>query len=113
MRTKVRKLSSREELFKKPPNVEYFQFETLPEFFIVRNRRKGDRFVPFGKHKAVKLKEILIKEGVPRFMRDRLPLLTLANQILWIAGLRRGNFYPVKDLNKEVVEVVYEQQRLD
>ncbi len=109
LRTRVRKLTSGEELFNKPPSVEFFQFEEPPPFFVVRNRRRGDRFVPFGRKRAVKLKEVLIKEGVPRFMRDRLPLLTLANQVLWIVGVRRGNFYPVRDLNKEVVEVVYEQ----
>ncbi len=110
MRVKIRKLTSWEEVKNKPQTVEFFQLEKPPEFFIVRNRRRGDRFVPFGRRRAVKLKEILIKEGVPRFMRDRLPLLTLANQILWIAGVRRGNFYPVEDINKPVVEVVYEQQ---
>ncbi len=109
LRSKVRKLSSERELFEKPENVEFFQFETLPEGFTVRNRRKGDRFVPFGRTKEVKLKDFLIKEKVPKPLRDKVPLLTLANQILWIVGIRRGNFYKVKDLNKEVVEVVYEQ----
>jgi len=89
--------------------VEYFQFESPPEGFIVRNRRKGDRFVPFGRKKEVKLKDFLIKEKIPFHLRDKIPLLTLANQILWIVGVRRGNFFAVKDLNKEVVEVVYEQ----
>ncbi len=109
LRSKVRKLSSERELFEKPENVEFFQFEILPEGFTVRNRRKGDRFVPFGRTKEVKLKDFLIKEKVPKPLRDKVPLLTLANQILWIVGIRRGNFYKVKDLNKEVVEVVYEQ----
>ena len=109
LRCRVVKLRSVEELINKPKNVEYFQFESPPEGFIVRNRRKGDRFVPFGRKKEVKLKDFLIKEKIPFHLRDKIPLLTLANQILWIVGVRRGNFFAVKDLNKEVVEVVYEQ----
>ena len=109
LRARVRKLRSFSELKKKPKNVEYFQFDKLPPYFIVRNRREGDRFVPFGRNKEVKLKDFLIKEKVPRYKRDAIGLLTLANKILWIVGLRRGNFFAVKDLNKEVVEVVYEQ----
>ena len=107
--SKIKKLRSREEVLKKPKNVEYFQFEALPDDFIVRNRREGDRFVPFGRSGAIKLKEFFIKEKIPRWKRWKIPLLTLANNILWIVGIRRSNFYPVKDLNKEVVEVTYEQ----
>jgi len=103
------KLPSMERLKNKPRNVEYFQFETPPQELIVRNRRKGDRFIPFGRSKPVKLKDFFIKEKVPKPLRDKWPLLvTLANEILWLVGLRRGNFYTVKDLNKEVLEVVYE-----
>ena len=108
-RAKVKRLQSWEELKNKPSNVEYFQFDTLPRYFVVRNRRKGDRFVPFGRKREVKLKDFLIKEKISRHRRDLIPLLTLANKILWIAEVRRGNFFAVKDLNKEVVEVVYEQ----
>ena len=75
----------------------------------MRNRREGDRFIPFGRTREVKLKDFLIKEKVPKHIRDTIPLLTLANKILWIVGIRRGNFFAVKDFNKEVVEVAYEQ----
>jgi tRNA(Ile)-lysidine synthase len=108
-KSRIRRLKGWEEVFNKPSSVEFFQFETPPEFFIVRNRRSGDRFIPFGRKRPVKLKEILIKEGVPRFMRDRVPLLTLANQILWIVGVKRGNFYRVTNPERDVVEVSYEQ----
>ncbi len=109
LRASLKRLRSWEEVKNKPPNVEYFQFEQPPEYFVVRNRREGDRFVPFGRRGEVKLKDFFIKEKIPRHRRDLIPLLTLANKILWIVGIRRGNFFAVNDLNKEVVEVVYEQ----
>lgn len=109
LKARVKKLSSEGQLFTKPSNMEFFQFESLPQYFFVRNRREGDRFVPFGRKGEVKLKEFLIKEKIPKHLRDTIPLLTLANKILWIVGVRRGNFFAVKDLNKEVVEVMYEQ----
>jgi len=109
VKARWKKLHSWEELKTKPKNVEYFQFEEPPKELIVRNRREGDRFVPFGRSKPVKLKDFFIKEKVPKPLRDKVPLITLANKILWIAGVRRSNFFTVKDLNKEVLEVVYEQ----
>jgi tRNA(Ile)-lysidine synthase len=53
----------------------------------VRNRRLGDRLRPLGSPGSRKLKEILIDRGVPRWQRDRLPLVCWAGEIAWIPGI--------------------------
>jgi tRNA(Ile)-lysidine synthase len=53
----------------------------------VRNRRAGDRLLPLGAPGSRKLKEILIDRGVPRWQRDRLPLLCWAGEIVWVPGV--------------------------
>ncbi len=55
--------------------------------WTVRNRRSGDRLRPLGSPGSRKLKEILIDRGVPRWQRDRLPLLCWAGEIAWVPGV--------------------------
>jgi tRNA(Ile)-lysidine synthase len=54
----------------------------------VRNRKPGDRFRPLGLPGEKKLKEIMIDDGVPRPLRDHLPVVCDREGIVWLAGLR-------------------------
>ena len=59
---------------------------------ILRTRKKGDRFFPFGMKKEKKLKDFFIDEKIPLGERDRIPILvTQTGKILWIVGYRRSN----------------------
>jgi tRNA(Ile)-lysidine synthase len=53
----------------------------------LRTRRPGDKFQPMGMDVPVRFKKFLINRGVPRFDRNRIPVLALGNQILWAPGL--------------------------
>jgi tRNA(Ile)-lysidine synthase len=70
----------------------------------IRRRRRGDRFDAFGAGER-RLKTFLIDAKVPRWERDRLPLVELDGRILWLAGLRRGAAAPVTAATREVVEL--------
>ena len=54
---------------------------------VVRSRLPGDRLQPLGGSGVRRLKEILVDRKVPRPLRDRLPLLCLGDQIIWVPGL--------------------------
>jgi len=71
--------------------------------FIIRNRKEGDRFLPFGKKTEKKLKDILIDLKIPRFMRDTIPILEFRNKILWVIGHKRSGYYPVSKKSKKVI----------
>lgn len=58
--------------------------ETLP--LTVRNRRQGDRFQPYGMRGTKKIKDFMIDAKVPRYERDRIPLLVCGDETLWIVG---------------------------
>ncbi len=53
----------------------------------LRTRKPGDRIHPFGMASSMRLKNYFINRGVPRFERDRTPLLTDGKNILWVAGV--------------------------
>ncbi|MEO1085811.1 MAG: tRNA lysidine(34) synthetase TilS, partial [Acidobacteriota bacterium] len=56
---------------------------------VIRNRRSGDRFLPPGRHREKRLKEVLIDLRIPRDERDRLPLVVIDDRIAWIPGVAR------------------------
>ena len=52
----------------------------------VRSRRPGDRLVTSAGTR--KLQDVLVDAGVPRLVRDLVPLVALDDRILWVAGVR-------------------------
>ncbi len=58
--------------------------EVIP--LTMRNRRKGDRFQPYGMQGTKKIKDFLIDAKVPQQARDNIPLLVCGDVILWIVG---------------------------
>lgn len=63
--------------------------------FIVRNRRRGDRFHPLGMPEEIKLKDFLINRKVPAEARDRLPLVVWNGEIVWVAGVEVSERFKV------------------
>ena len=82
-----------------------FDADALPPQLQVRARRRGDRFVPFGGPAERRLKSFLIDAGVPRWDRERVPLLEAAGDIIWVAGLRRGQAAPIRPETRRILEV--------
>ncbi|TNF71649.1 MAG: tRNA lysidine(34) synthetase TilS [Acidobacteria bacterium] len=65
------------------------------ERVMVRNRRPGDRIQPLGFPCSRRLKGLLMDRGVPRDMRDRLPLLLVDDRLAWIPGIAIDNAFQV------------------
>lgn len=77
----------------------------LPGPLGVRSRLPGDRFRPFGAPGAKRLKAFLIDAKIPRWRRDRLPLLVAGGEIAWVVGVRRGAIAPVTASTRRILEV--------
>ncbi|NPA52074.1 MAG: tRNA lysidine(34) synthetase TilS [Aquificae bacterium] len=80
----------------------------IPDFsndeeFIVRNRREGDRFLPFGKSTEKKLKDVMIELKIPKNMRESIPVLVFRDKILWIIGYKRSGYFPVNEKSAKLV----------
>jgi len=82
-----------------------FDADRLPGRLIVRARRAGDRFLPWGAPGERRLKTFLIDAGVPRWRRAGVPLVEAGGDIIWVAGMRRGRAAPVTDATQRILEV--------
>ncbi len=82
-----------------------FDADRLTGPLVVRSRRRGDRFWPFGEAHERRLKTLLIDAKVPRWERDRLPLVEAGGSIVWVGGLRRGAQAPITPESRHVLEL--------
>lgn len=63
----------------------------------IRNRRPGDKFVPWGMSGTKKLKDFMIDEKIPRGERGSVGILTIDGDIAWIIGHRRDGRFKFQD----------------
>ena len=82
-----------------------FDADALAMPLHVRGRERGDRFRPFSERGERRLKTFLIDAKVPRWDRDRLPLVESGREIVWVGGLRRGSQAPVTPATRTIVEL--------
>jgi len=81
-----------------------FDADELPGPLVVRARQAGDRFRPFGAG-ARRLKTFLIDAKIPRWERERLPIVEAKGEIVWVAGLRRGARAALTPGSRRVLEL--------
>ena len=68
----------------------------------IRTVFPGDRFVPLGMKHSQKLKKFFINNKVPRYRRPFIPLLTSAERIVWVAGMRMDERFRMTDKTRTV-----------
>lgn len=71
----------------------------------VRTRLPGDYLVISQNGHRKKLKEFLIEQKIPKEKRDRIPLLVIGNEVLWIIGYRRSESYFVTNETGKILEI--------
>jgi tRNA(Ile)-lysidine synthase len=72
----------------------------------MRIRRPGDRFQPLGSEHEMQLRGFLQRRHVPRFERDRLPVLVDAqDRILWVPGAEISEHCKVRLNTRRTIEI--------
>lgn len=85
--------------------VKYFDYDKILGGLYIRNRRDGDRFVPYGMKGSKKIKDYFIDEKIPKEKRDRIPLITDEEKILWVVGYRTSDLFKITDNTKKVLMI--------
>lgn len=88
-----------------PGNEAVFDADQLPGALYLRNRKPGDRLTLFGSADRKKLKDLLIDAKIPRAWRDKLPLLTAGDEVIWVPGVRRSAVAPVNGQTRRFLHV--------
>ena len=84
-------------------NGERFAAKSLPDGLTVRSWQTGDRMIPFGQTKAKKLQDIFSDAKIPREKRHQLPIVCVAEAIIWVPGVRRAEFGRVSQCEEAVM----------
>lgn len=88
---------------------QYFDSDQIVGNLAVRNRRPGDRFIPFGMSGSKKLKDYFIDEKISKDLRDKIPLLVDRESILWVIGYRTDEKYRITSKTKTVLKISYKK----
>jgi tRNA(Ile)-lysidine synthase len=72
---------------------------------IVRTRRPGDRIRPLGMNGSRKVQDVLTDAKVPPEARDRLPLLVVDDNVVWIPGYRVARAFAARASGAGAVHV--------
>ncbi|MDF2986467.1 MAG: tRNA(Ile)-lysidine synthetase [Eubacterium sp.] len=102
---------------RKSSDTAFFDFEKLQEKYklkndlqlVVRNRLDGDIFKPLKSNGTKKLKEYFIDNKIPKNDRNKLPLIAINKEIIWIIGNKTSDNYKVTDNTKSVLMITFIQ----
>lgn len=86
-----------------------FDGDKIPDGAIVRFRRAGDVFKPFGGG-TKKLKEYFIDEKVPKRFRDFIPLVCVGNKVLCVCGMEISDEIKVTGQNCNCLKFTYDKE---
>ncbi|OQA19418.1 MAG: tRNA(Ile)-lysidine synthase [bacterium ADurb.Bin363] len=79
--------------------------KTISTPLFLRNRRKGDRFIPLGMRGKKKLKDFFIDEKVSKFKRDKVPLIADSKDIMWVVGMRIDDRFKIQAHTDKIVTI--------
>ncbi|MBI4565783.1 MAG: tRNA lysidine(34) synthetase TilS [Planctomycetes bacterium] len=84
---------------------EILDLEKIHGPLVVRLRRRGDTFNPLGARGSTKLKKFFIENKIPKTIRDRVPLVSDTDRILWVVGYRLANEVRITDDTLKVLKL--------
>jgi tRNA(Ile)-lysidine synthase len=90
-----------------------FDYEKIHPPFIIRRRKPGDYFFPYGmRGKRKKLQDFFVDHKVPRHQRDRIPILTASEGILWVVGWRLDERFIARPHSRKIMVVEFKNEPL-
>ena len=88
----------------------FFDFDKLgADEFTVRERRPGDVLSVWGRGRR-KVKKLLQERSLNLTLRDRIPIVELRGNIVWIPGVARSQIAPVEHSSRLVLELTYQRR---
>ncbi len=89
----------------KTSDIEWFDLDKIKPPLIVRFRKEGDRFIPFGQKKEKKIGKFLTAQHVPEEIRNKTFLITDSEKIIWICSIRTSEQTRVTSETRKILQL--------
>ncbi|MDF3002108.1 MAG: tilS, partial [Bacillota bacterium] len=74
---------------------------------ILRTRKSGDYIVPFGMSGRKKLQDFFVDAKIDKMERDRIPIVSIGAEVIWIVGSRISENFKVEDVTEQIIVLEY------
>lgn len=92
-------------------NLEYVDFSKLSRAPLhLRPWKKGDRMIPLGTSHSRKVSDIFIDQKIPFLKKNRIPILTCGDTIVWICGIKLADKFKVKPHTTRILKLDYKER---
>lgn len=83
----------------------WFDYDRITKSLIFRTRETGD-YLTINKNMSKKtLKDYMIGEKIPKYLRGSLYILTDGSHVLWVPGYRISEYYKITEDTKRILQV--------
>jgi tRNA(Ile)-lysidine synthase len=89
--------------------IAYLDADLIKGELRVRTRSSGDRFQPLGMKEEKKVGQFMIDARIPQRWRDRIPIVCVGDNVIWIVGHRIDDRYKITEKTKNVLRIKFEQ----
>jgi tRNA(Ile)-lysidine synthase len=84
---------------------EWFDLEKIKQPLVVRLRRPGDKFVPLGQNKAMKLGKFLTAQRVPYGIRSDVLVVVDSEKIIWVCPVRISEQSKITGQTRKILQL--------
>ena len=87
--------------------IEKFDLNKIEFPISVRSRQPGDRFQPLGMKSTKKLQDFFVDNGIPKRLRDSIPIVISGNKLLWIVGHQTSDWSKITKNTTEFLKIKF------
>jgi tRNA(Ile)-lysidine synthase len=74
---------------------------------VVRSRKTGERFQPWGMHgHSLKVSDLMINIKIPQRARNTWPMICSGENIIWVPGYRVSQQAGIKPISRKIVKLI-------
>ena len=85
-------------------------FDVTGSDLHLRGRRSGDRFWPLGLGGSKSLQDFMVNAKIEPWLRDYVPVLTVDDQLAWVAGWRIDERFKITAKTSRVLYIKLKRQ---
>ena len=87
--------------------IEKFDLNKIEFPISVRSRQPGDRFQPLGMKSTKKVQDFFVDNGIPKRLRDSIPIVISGNKLLWIVGHQTSDWSKITKNTTEFLKIKF------